>query len=268
MTDFPSEDIARPTIVDLVFAGEPDGGRRRVALGGLLVMAINAAGFLVVSHSGRSAGPWTAEMAARIHDTIATERAIDVTPPPPTAAPAPAKESPTLPPARFARAPRNPRTAPRAPAQAAQLAAASSAPADFTGLSFVVGSGATYAGGTTTASGTSRTPVAGPVTQSATGSGATIHNRARSVSLDEGAWSCPWPSEADAEQVNEQTVVLRAAIRPDGRAERVDVLADPGLGFGAAARACALATRFATARDPAGQPIAALSPPIRVHFFR
>ena len=68
--------------------------------------------------------------------------------------------------------------------------------------------------------------------------------------------------------MNEQTVLLRAAVRADGRAERVDVLADPGFGFGAAARSCALATRFEPARDPAGQPVAALSPPIRVHFFR
>ena len=43
---------------------------------------------------------------------------------------------------------------------------------------------------------------------------------------------------------------------------------DPGFGFGAAARLCAQRTRFEPARDPAGEMIGALSPPIRVHFFR
>jgi protein TonB len=86
--------------------------------------------------------------------------------------------------------------------------------------------------------------------------------------LDQSDWNCPWPAEADAEHVNEQTVVLQASVRADGRAEHVDVLSDPGFGFGAAARLCALRTRFEPARDAAGQPIVAQSPPIRVHFFR
>jgi protein TonB len=264
MTDLPSKDTVRLAIVDLVFGGEPDNGRRRVALGGLFAAAIYTAGFVAVSHAGRSAGPRRAAISA----PIAIERAVDVTPPPTAGPPPPRKESPTSHPTRVTRAPRAPRTAPSAPARAAQLAAASSAPADSTGLAIVVGSGATYAGGTTTASGTSRTAIAGPVASPGTRNGAPARNGARSVSLDQGAWNCPWPGEADAEQVNEQTVVLRAAVRPDGRAERVDVLTDPGFGFGAAARSCALATRFAPARDAAGQPIAALSPPIRVHFFR
>jgi protein TonB len=68
--------------------------------------------------------------------------------------------------------------------------------------------------------------------------------------------------------VDEQTVVLRVSVRVDGRAERVDLLTDPGFGFGAAARLCASRTQFEPARDWAGQPAAALSPPIRVHFFR
>jgi periplasmic protein TonB len=68
--------------------------------------------------------------------------------------------------------------------------------------------------------------------------------------------------------VNEQTVVLRATARTDGRADSVDVLTDPGFGFGAAARLCALRTRFEPAHDAAGLPIIARSPPIRVHFFR
>jgi protein TonB len=46
------------------------------------------------------------------------------------------------------------------------------------------------------------------------------------------------------------------------------VLADPGHGFGAAAVACALRTRFVPARARSGQAVRSLSPPIRVRFTR
>ena len=170
-----------PRIAELVFAGEPPGradGRLMVAGGA--VLALYAATFTIVSQLGRSAGPWSAEMAARVHDAIAAERAVDVTPPPP---PTPAAIEPArLAPARIARAPRVARAAPAAPAQAAQLAAASPAPADFTGLAFVVGSGASYAGGVTTSKGTSRTPVSGAVAPGGTGQGGAQPSRARAPS--------------------------------------------------------------------------------------
>lgn len=273
MSNVPSERPAdsRPSIVDLVFARPPGSGGRRLVVAGGAVLALYLGVFCIMTRFSRSAGPWSAEMAARVHDAIGEERAIDVTPPPPAPPPV-APEPPAS--ARVALSPvartaRVTRPSPAAPAQAGQLAAASSAPADFTGLSFVFGSGTAYAGGSTTSRGTSRTPVSGTVAADGKGNGAGAGpSHARAVALDEAAWSCPWPADADAQQVNEQTVVLRAAVRADGHAERVDVLADPGFGFGTAARSCALATRFDPARDPAGQPVAALSPPIRVHFYR
>jgi protein TonB len=169
---------------------------------------------------------------------------------------------------RTARAP-GARAKPAAPAQAGRLAAANPSPLDFTGSAFVVGTGSSYAGGKTTTAGTSRTAAIGNVAPGGTGDGAAIaRSWARPVSLDQSAWTCPWPAAADAQQVDEQTVVLRVAVRADGRAERVEVVSDPGYGFGPAARQCALGTRFEPARDGGGQPVAALSPPIRVHFFR
>jgi protein TonB len=215
-------------------------------------------------------------MAARVHDAIAAERAVEITPPaPPPIAPtsAPRPPPPTLAPrlaAKGAALPSHGRPAPAAPAQAGALAGASEAPVDFTGTAFVVGNSAAYAGGTTMRSGTSRTPVAGAVAPDGTGDGTAPAARslARPVSLDQSAWSCQWPSEADAQQIDEQTVVLRVVVRVDGRAERVDVVSEPGFGFGQAARTCAMATRFEPARDAAGHAIAATSPPIRVHFFR
>jgi protein TonB len=258
-------------IVDLVFAGEPGGRVRRLAFGGACVVALYASATLVVGHFGRSGASICAEMAARVHDAIAAERAVDVTPPPKS--PPPAKTPPT--PQVAERAVREhvhtaaAHHAPAAPAQAGQLAAASTSPLDFTGSAFVVGSGPSYAGGSTTTAGTSRKPATGAVAVAPNGTGdGAARSRARPVSLDQAAWNCPWPAEADARQVDQETVVIRVAVGIDGRADRVDVLQDPGFGFVTAARQCALTTRFGAARNPAGDPIAALSPPIRVHFFR
>ncbi len=258
-----------PRIVDLVFAGEPKGGGRRLVFAAVIVFALYGGVLTAVGRFGRSARPWSAEMAARVHDAIAVERAVDVTPPPPPPPePVPTPASATAAP-RVARAAHAQHARPAAPAQAGKLAALAPAPVDFTGSAFVVGSGSAYAGGTTTSTGTSRTPTQGPVVPGGTGDGSSaVRSRARPVSFDQAAWNCPWPAEADAQQVNEQTVVLRVTVRADGRAERVEVLSDPGFGFGVAARSCALHTAFEPARDSVGEAVMAQSPPIRLHFFR
>jgi periplasmic protein TonB len=257
-------------IVDLVFAGEPAGRRRRLATGGAVVVALYAGAVSVVTRFESSGPSFGAELAARVHDAVAAERAVDVAPPPPPPAPAAETPAPTkAEPVAHLRTKAAPaRPGPAAPAQAGKLAAVAESPLDFTGTAFVVGSGASYAGGTTTPAGTGRIPAAGAVAPAGTGDGAAARSHARAVQLDQAAWSCPWPAEADARQVDQETVVLRVAVGVDGHADRVDIVQDPGFGFGRAAHQCALATRFEPARDPNGAPIAALSPPIRVHFFR
>ena len=67
--------MKRDRIVDLVFAADPAGGRRRFGLGVAVVLALYAGVFAFVSHLGSSLGPWGAEVAARVHDAIAMERA-------------------------------------------------------------------------------------------------------------------------------------------------------------------------------------------------
>jgi len=252
-----------PRIVDLVFAGEPAGARRRLGLAVAVVLALYAGAFALVNRLGSARGLRGAETATRVHDAIALERAIDVTPPR-----APIEPARAAPP-RASHAIHVARARPAPASQAGRLAAVSPQPVDFTGSAFIAGAGTSYAGGATTSTGTRSTPALGAVAagQSA-GPAVAVRSRSRPVSLDQAAWNCPWPAEADAEQVDEQTVVLRASVGADGRADRVDVVTDPGFGFGSAARLCALATRFEPARDDSGQPIAAPSPPIRVHFFR
>ena len=90
----------------------------------------------------------------------------------------------------------------------------------------------------------------------------------RPVALLEGNWACPWPAEADAAQIDEQTVVIRVRVGAEGAVEAADLVADPGVGFGRAALACARQTHFQPARDAGGAPIVAWSSPIRVHFTR
>jgi len=258
-------------ITDVVFAGERGGRDARLAACALGVVIVYGAVLALSEALGAPVANWSAEMAARIHDAIARERAVDLSPPPPP--PPPAEPPPSVPavvsaprpvhaPARAA--------APSAPARAGKLTAVANEPADFTGGAFVVGGAATFPGGVTATSGKATAPGTSGAPSGIAGDAIRAHapSRARAVSLDQAAWSCPWPAEADAEQVNEKTVVLRVRVRPDGRAETVEVVSDPGFGFGAAARACAVATRFEPARDDDGHPIAALSAPIRVHFFR
>jgi len=104
----------------------------------------------------------------------------------------------------------------------------------------------------------------GGASPSGSGSG----DRSGGVALDDQNWSCPWPREADAERIDEQTVVIKVVVAPDGTVESATVLSDPGHGFGPAATSCALRTRFTPARDRDGRSIRAVSPPIVVRFTR
>jgi len=83
------------------------------------------------------------------------------------------------------------------------------------------------------------------------------------------SWSdCPFPPEADQEQVNVATVTITVTVGPNGKALSVRVLSDPGYGFGAAARRCALTKKYAPARNADGQPITSTTPPINVRYRR
>jgi protein TonB len=146
----------------------------------------------------------------------------------------------------------------------------SSTPVDLTADAVVTGSGTTYAGGATASTGTGTSPVqqgpAAPGSRQPTSSVALDHSS--SVSLPTESWSCPWPRDADAEQIDQQTVILRVVVTSTGDPESATVLSDPGHGFGPAALACAMRTHFAPARDAKGNPRRATSPPIRVRFTR
>lgn len=191
--------------------------------------------------------------------------------PPPTPTPTPVAPAPVMPPP-VAKAP----TTPPPPAQAAKVVAAAPDPAAPVDLSdaFVTGDAAAYAGGVTTSGGTNDkavhtpevnqdTPPAPPPRPTPKGP-----DRSRPVSLDEDNWSCAWPKAADEEQIDEQAVILKVSVDAKGKVSSAHIVSDPGHGFGAAAIACALKTRFTPALDSNGEATAATSPPIRVRFTR
>jgi protein TonB len=191
------------------------------------------------------------------------EIAVDIVEPArPTPASAPGEAIPHQHPAhaRMA-APR--RAAPMARAAATDPvapASAATAPVDFTGLTFAANRATPAAAGG---------GAAGQGTASGGAAGIDAGNgRARPVGLEESDWRCPWPDQAEAMDKNREDVLIRVVVSAEGHTLSTRVLRDPGHGFGEAALACARQTRFVPARDAAGAPFSAESPPIRVRFTR
>jgi len=267
----------RARIVDVVFGATGRARRMRVA------GAIAGAGVLhaALLAYGMARMRWNEEAAP----PAPTEVDVELAPPPPPPPPPPAPDPPPPPPENSddppvpvaAPAPKvagpPPPPAPAAAGAIVAIAADPDAPVDLTGDAFVTGTAPVYAGGFTRTDGTSTAPVHDLPPSTAAPSTAAPGpppgpDRSRPVSLPEDDWTCPWPREADEERIDEQTVLLEAVVRQDGKVESVKILHDPGFGFGTAASACALAARFEPARDHAGRAIRAKSPPILVHFTR
>jgi protein TonB len=94
-------------------------------------------------------------------------------------------------------------------------------------------------------------------------------DRSRGIALPGGvtSWKCPFPPEAEAEQIESATVVVQITVRPDGTAISASVISDPGHGFGRQARICALSKRYEPALDKTGNPITS-SAPIKILFTK
>ena len=195
-------------------------------------------------------------------------------PPPPVAEPTPEPKPAAAPPPRAA-----PHEAPPPPAQAAKVLAQEpdpNEPVDLTANAFVQGSGDTYAGGYTTASGTGKSaaraapgPAPAPPPPQAAAPAPPRPDLSRPASLAGGSqWSCPFPPEADTAQVDEAFVTLQVDVRADGTPSAARILGDPGNGFGREARRCAMNKRYSTALDHDGNPIPGTTKVFRVHFSR
>ncbi len=199
-------------------------------------------------------------------------------PTPPEPEPEPVKETPKEPPPPAIIKETVPAAAPAAAKAGAVLTAPPDpdAPANFDGI--ISGSGETFAGGNTGVNGTSDTavrtkPLAAGGVPGGTGTAKTgpvsavDHTRVAGVSGSKD-WNCPFPPEADSEQIDQAFPTIQVAVRADGSPERVTVLSDPGHGFGRAATRCAMQQRYSAAMDHDGNPIPGLTKSISVRFER
>lgn len=143
----------------------------------------------------------------------------------------------------------------------------------------VQGTAETYAGGSTASTGTSKTAVtsaAAAATGVVGGTGTApapvvpkVDRSRKAGLLGSVDWSdCPFPAEADAEQIDSAYVTLQVKVFPDGRPEAVTITQDPGHGFGREARKCAMGKKFQGALDLDGNPIGATTNAFRIHFTR
>lgn len=196
-----------------------------------------------------------------------------------------AKDEPEQPAVTSKQAPQDstPRSsAPPAPAQAGQtMTAPDNAPSDgVADFTMVQGAGTGYAGGTTASEGTSQKAVHGPASPGgrpdAPRAGpiappkpaAPAKDLSRPAMPASNDWSCSHLFPSDPEAGNHAVVVIVVTVRPDGTPRSIGIMQDPGHGFGAAARTCALSQRYTPAVDRDGQPTTASTPPITVRFTR
>jgi protein TonB len=246
----------------------------RFGSGGTILMVALMALVSVVAWVHRSEAQ-VAEAPSEVD--IMREEAPPPPPPPPQEEPEHKAEPAPPPKAMPHEAPPPP---PPAPAQAGKVLTAEpdpNEPVDLTGNTIVTGNADAYAGGSTTANGTSATAVRGLASPKGVvgGTGAPTAapapvgpDRSHAAVLGGGKeWQCPFPPEADAAQVDEAQVMLEVQIRPDGSAGSVTVLKDPGYSFGREARNCALRQHHTAATDHDGNPIASTIK-VKVKFSR
>lgn len=281
---------APPRVVEVIFDHPPRSLWRSIVwpIAGTLLFFILLA--LLASTLSPSLTSWSDALARDIHKALHDQQEItltDISKPSPPELPKeepaqpehkvdPPATTPTKPVKRSVTKDAAPSTQdgnPTPPAQAGQILAqdpSDDAPLDLTSTIFVSGTANAYAGGATTSAGTHTTAVDRDVVdrnaRPTTTPGSST--KARQVQLDATRWDCPWPKEADNQEINEQSVILRVHVDSHGRVRETTLLRDPGFGFGQAALACAMRTRFSPARDDAGNKIEATSPPIRVRFSR
>lgn len=201
---------------------------------------------------------------------------------PPQPPPAPSRLPEARKPPRVAeRTPQSERKAtPPSPAQAGRVvtqAPEPSGPADLTDFDLVVGQGVTYAGGYSSASGTSRQAVEDVIPKNEGVADApppsppppsTPDLSRPALPLDRD-WACAWPDEAQETDLRDARVTIRVTVDKDGSPSHVDVLGGTsGGGFAEAARHCAERERYRVALDTSGRPVTGTTNLFNVHFLR
>jgi protein TonB len=265
-------------------------GEREVRVGALLglvgALLLHGAGAAQAAANLYDVESFAETVAARVRSDLHLQIEIDETPPPPPPAPPPPepepepeKAPPPTPAAPPPPAAANEPPPPPAPAEAGKVLTAEpepDAPVDLTDQGFVSGEGE-FRGGITSSGGTAKTAVRDVRAQPGGVPGGTGTAPAppkpsgpdlsRAASPVGTSWSdCGFPAEAQLDGVEFGVVKLVVTVGTDGRAKSVTVLSDPGSGFGAHARQCAMRRSFKPALDKSGQPTISSTPPFTVRF--
>jgi periplasmic protein TonB len=245
-------------------------------------------GLAILLHAGIAGGAagtlawqefpdWMGQFRKHLRDRILQDYEVDLIKDEPPKPPAPEKPpEPEAPPEKKEIA-KEVKSEPPAAAQAAKILAAEPNPNDPVDMTnaFVQGTAENFAGGKTMAAGTATTAVkaiapsaTGVVGGTGTAAVSAGPDQSRGLRLRGGRdWNCPFPPEADIDQIDNTSVNLEVSARGDGTIESVRVTSDPGHGFGREAKACAMRQGFDAALDRDGKGIAAKKV-FRVSFNR
>ena len=212
---------------------------------------------------------WARMVRERVAGGLQDLYEVELAKPPEPPAPPPPEEAkadkPAPPPPSKAAEPPPP---PPAAAQAGKILTQEpdpNEPVDLT-AGFVSGNSEAYAGGVTQAAGTSKTAVnnlnarangvpGGTGVPSPVAAAPAVDKSRPAGLLGSSDWNCPWPAEADSEQIDQALVTVAITVGPDGKPLKVDVVKDPGHNFGLEARRCAMRERYQTALDASGNPV-------------
>lgn len=237
------------------------------------------------------------QMRFEVHDYLWSVYDVDLTPPKPQEAPKPEEPpkvaepepapKPVAPPPTNAPPPKaDPYEPPPAAAEAAKILTREADPdeiLDMTDRGIASGEGQGVGYGQVAGAGTGKTATFDPNakvggTPGGRGTGAPAPPAPPAAAgpdrsappglVGSTSWSCPFPPEADADQIDQANVVIMVTVRPDGSPLSVKIVNDPGHGFGRAARMCALGRRYTPGQDRSGAALTATTPPIRVNFTR
>jgi protein TonB len=250
----------------------------RIPVGVMVFAAVLA----VSMHAGAAVGAvqasflhafavWARDIRTSVSDHLAQTYEVDMVKPaekPPEPPPPPEEKEPPKPVVKEI-----PKDEPPPPPPAAADAAkvlmqepAKDEPVDLTGNTFLNGNAETAVGGTTQIGGTAKLPTNNTGAVATGVPGGTGHagapppvtvdrSRAAKIANLSNLERCPFPAEADAEQVDEAAVGIEVHVAVDGHAETVAITRDPGHGFGREAKKCAAREKYSPALNVEGSPI-------------
>ena len=260
--------LSSPAPLSRVFELGSQGRHTRSAVGALTT---------ILAHGGIAAVIfWCGDLSALSAPLEVEEFNIEREPEPAL----PAAEPPAPPPLPAALPSHPAPPGPSEPAQAGALLTQEpeeTEPDDPYDDTFVTGDNDSYAGGMTANLGKSIAAVYGLASLGGNPGGAASAEPPKPEPPDlsrpptfgnNSMWDCGFPWEADRDRIDHAVAQVAVTVKADGTATSVDIVFDPGHGFGRVAKSCAMKQHFDAGLDHDGHPITATTRPFAVRFNR